>query len=128
LRTVAIALVVVGAVVMAGSAVIHLHLWAEKGGYRQIPTIGDLFLAQGISGVVGAVVMPLTRRLVVIVAGAAWMAASIGGLWVSVSRGLFGFNETMSAPYAGLALGLEIAGLVTLATAALVVATARRAT
>src|SRR5580700_3836087 len=40
---------VVGAALLASSGAIHLQLWAM--GYRTIPTIGPLFLLQGIAGV-----------------------------------------------------------------------------
>jgi hypothetical protein len=106
---------VVGAALLASSGVIHLRLWAT--GYRTIPTIptiGPLFLLQGIAGVVLAVVLLLWRRLVVVLAGAGFMVATTGGLLVSVKFGLFGFTDTLAAPYAGLSVVLESAGAVVL--------------
>ena len=103
---------VVGAALLASSGVIHLQLWAT--GYRTIPTIGPLFLLQGIAGVVLAVVLLLWRRLLVVVAGAGFMVATIGGLLISVEFGLFGFMDTFAAPYAGLSVVLESAGAVVL--------------
>jgi hypothetical protein len=103
---------VVGAALLASSGVIHLRLWAT--GYRTIPTIGPLFLLQGIAGVVLAVVLLLWRRLVVVLAGAGFMVATTGGLLVSVKFGLFGFTNTLAAPYAGLSVVLESAGAVVL--------------
>ena len=73
---------VVGSALLASSGVIHLQLWAT--GYRTIPTIGPLFLLQGIAGVLLAVVLLLWRRLLVVVAAAGFMVATIGGLLVSV--------------------------------------------
>lgn len=84
-------------------------------GYRTIPTIGPLFLLQGIAGVLLAVALLLWRRLFVVVAGAGFMVATIGGLLVSVNFGLFGFMDTFAAPYAGLSVVLESAGAVILA-------------
>lgn len=104
---------VVGAALLASSGAIHLQLWAM--GYRAIPTIGPLFLLQGIAGVVLALLLLLWRRLLVVVAGAGFMIATIGGLLVSVQFGLFGFMDTLAAPYAGLSLVLESAGAVVLA-------------
>src|SRR6202042_300906 len=103
---------VAGSVLLASSGVIHLQLWAT--GYRTIPTIGPLFLLQGIAGVLLAVVLLLWRRLLVVVAGAGFMVATIGGLLVSVKFGLFGFMDTFAAPYAGLSVVLESAGAVVL--------------
>ena len=103
---------VVGSALLASSGAIHLQLWAM--GYRTIPTIGPLFLLQGIAGVLLAVLLVLSRRLGVAVAGAGFMVATIGGLLVSVNFGLFGFMDTLAAPYAGLSLVLESAGAVVL--------------
>ena len=97
---------------MASSGAIHLQLWEM--GYRTIPTIGPLFLLQGIAGVLLAVLLLLWRRLLVVAAGAGFMVATIGGLLVSVNFGLFGFRDTFAAPYAGLSLVLESAGAVVL--------------
>ncbi len=101
-----------GAALLASSGVIHLQLWAK--GYRTIPTIGPLLLLQGIAGVLLAVVLLLWRRLLVVVAGAGFMVATVGGLLVSVKFGLFGFMDTFAAPYAGLSAVLESAGAVVL--------------
>lgn len=104
---------VAGSALLASSGAIHLQLWAT--GYRTIPTIGPLFLLQGIAGVLLALVLLLWRRLLVVVAGAGFMVATIGGLLVSVNFGLFGFMDTLAAPYAGLSLVLESAGAAVLA-------------
>jgi hypothetical protein len=104
---------VVGSALLASSGAVHLQLWAM--GYRTIPTIGPLFLLQGIGGVLLAVVLLLWRRLLVVVAGAGFMVATIGGLLVSVYFGLFGFRDTFAAPYAGLSVVVESAAAVVLA-------------
>ena len=104
--------VIVGATLVATSAAIHLHLWAS--GYRTIPTIGPLFLFQGIAGGALAVTLVAWRRLLVVAAAAGLMIATIGGLLLSVYVGLFGFMDTLSAPFAGLSLAVESAGTVVL--------------
>jgi hypothetical protein len=104
---------VVGAALVATTGAIHLHLWAS--GYRTIPTIGPLFLFQGIAGAALAVVLVAWRRLAAVVAAAGFMVATIGGLLLSVYVGLFGFTDTLSAPFAGLSLAVECAGAVVLA-------------
>jgi hypothetical protein len=102
-----------GAALAVTSGAIHLHLWAE--GYRTIPTIGPLFLFQGVAGVVLGVVLAASRRLLAAVATAGFMVATIGGFLLSDYVGLFGFSDTLSAPWAGMALAVEIAGAVVLA-------------
>ena len=84
-------------------------------GYRTIPTIGPLFLIQGLAGALLAVLLLLSRRLLIVVTAAGFMIATIGGLLLSTNFGLFGFMDTLAAPYAGLSLGVESAGAVVLA-------------
>ena len=106
----------VGALLVAGSAVIHLHLWST--GYRHIPTIGPLFLVQGIAGLLAAVAVGVTRHPLVAAATALFVAGTIGGLVLSVEVGLFGFRDSFSAPWATTSLVVEAAAAVVLATAA----------
>jgi hypothetical protein len=84
-------------------------------GYRTIPTIGPLFLVQVIAGALLAVLLLSSRRLLMVVAAAGFMIATIVGLLLSIDVGLFGFRDTLAAPYAGLSLGVESAGAVVLA-------------
>ena len=112
-RAVTILGVIAGAALVAASGAIHLHLWAT--GYRSIPTIGPLFLTQGIAGIVIAVALLAWPRLVVVAAAAGLMVATVGGLLISVNAGLFGLRETLASPFAGLSLAVEGAGTVVLA-------------
>lgn len=104
---------VAGSALLASSGVIHLQLWSS--GYRTIPTIGALFLIQGIAGVLLAVLLLSWRRLLLVVTAAGFLIATSGGLLVSTSFGLFGFKDTLAAPYAGLSLVVEGVGAVVLA-------------
>src|SRR5271169_1787459 len=99
---------VVGAALVAGSAWIHLYLWAD--GYRRVPTIGPLFLTQGILGLVLAVALVALPRRVVAALGTTFLLASIGALLVSATVGLFGFMDTLDAPWATTSLLVEAAG------------------
>jgi hypothetical protein len=114
-RRVALTLgVVVGAALVATTGAIHLHLWAT--GYRNIATIGPLFLFQGVVGAVLAVALVAWRRLLMVMAATGFMIATIGGLLLSVYVGLFGFTDTLAAPFAGVSLAVESAGAVVLGT------------
>jgi hypothetical protein len=84
-------------------------------GYRTIPTIGPLFLVQVIAGALLAVLLLASRRLLLVVAAAGFMIATFVGLLLSIYVGLFGFMDTLAAPYAGLSLGIESAGAAVLA-------------
>jgi hypothetical protein len=116
---------VIGSVLLASSGVIHLQLWSM--GYRTIPTIGPLFLVQGIAGFVLASFLLLSRRLLAVVMACGFMIATIGGLLFSVYFGLFGFKETLAAPYAGLSLGVEGSGSLLLAVVGIVLVIGRSA-
>lgn len=105
-----------GAVLVAASAAIHLHLWST--GYRHIATIGPLFLLQGVAGLLAAVAVAVTRHWLVATAAAGFVAGTIGGLLLSVEVGLFGFRDSLSAPYATSSLIIEIAAVVVLVAAA----------
>lgn len=115
---VASGLCLAGAALLVVSAIIHIHLWST--GYRHIPTIGPLFLLQGIAGITIAVVVALIRRAWAALVGAGFAASTIAGLLLSVEVGLFGFEDSLSAPDATLSLMVESAALVVLAAAALV--------
>ncbi|HEX3841703.1 MAG TPA: hypothetical protein VHU85_12980 [Acidimicrobiales bacterium] len=106
-----------GAVLVALSAFIHLHLWST--GYRQIHTIGPLFLLQAIAGFMVAVAVAGSRHYLIAAAGASFVAGTIAGLVVSVEVGLFGFRDSFSAPYATSSLVVEGLAVVMLASAAL---------
>jgi len=107
-----------GSALLIISAAIHLHLWSN--GYDHIATIGPLFLLQGIAGIVMALLVAISRHFLVSLAGALFAAATIGGLLVSVEIGLFGFQDSLSAPYATMSLVVEAAAVVVLSASAFI--------
>jgi len=121
-----IALFVVGAVMLAWSGVLHLYLWGKEDGYRAVPTVGPLFLIQGIVGCVLAVAAVSFRRLLIALAGAVYMAASIGGLYKAIHGGLFEYQETSDAPYVQMTFLVEFIGLVAFVVAMIVLFTGTR--
>ena len=116
----AAARVVVGG--LAGAiAGIHLYLWSSDG-YRHIPTIGVLFLLNGIAGAVLALAsFGLPRRVVPL----AWLAtggfagSTLIALLISLNNTLFGFHESTSAPLLGLSIAVEGAAVLFAGAAAL---------
>jgi hypothetical protein len=116
-----------GAALLAWSAVIHLELWSD--GYRDIPTIGPLFLAASVADIILALAAVALRRLIVLLAGAGSLIATAGGLLLSVHGGLFGYTESLAVPYATLSLYVEVTGgaVLLIGTLLLAVAPARPA-
>jgi hypothetical protein len=68
LRVVGTAPIVAGAALMVTTAAIHLHLWLA--GYRHIPRIGPLFIAQAVTGFVAAPLVVWSRQTLVVLARA----------------------------------------------------------
>jgi hypothetical protein len=111
-----------GAVCLAGSGVIHLYLWGKQYGYKDVPTIGPLFIIQGIAAILVAVGVIVTRRVGVLLVGAGMLFASVVALVLAVYVGLFGFKDSWLAPYAWTSFYEELAGGVLLLAAAGVLA------
>jgi hypothetical protein len=115
-------LAVAGVAMLAWSAVIHLQLWAD--GYRDIPSIGPLFLAQGVGCIALGLVILVFRWLALLAAGAVTLAATAAGLLVSVHVGLLGYRESLAVPYAMLSLQVEFTGAAVLLAGAVLLAAA----
>lgn len=105
----------VGAAMLAATGAIHLHLYDD--GYRTIATIGPLFLLNVVVGFAGAVaLLVVPRRWLgwVALAGGAFEAGSLGALFLSLTVGLFGFVESIQAPFVGTTIVVESVGAVVL--------------
>lgn len=84
---------------------IHLHLWQE--GYRQIPTDGPLFLLDAAAGFVFAAALLAWPRPLTGLLAAGYTASTLGALLISLSVGLFGFRESISASFVTESLTIE---------------------
>jgi hypothetical protein len=109
---------------LAVSSAVHLHLWNM--GYRQLPTIGPLFLFQALAGFFLSATLILTRRVWAAVLSLGFVAATIGGFLMAVYVGLFGFRDAWSSPFAGMAFSYEIASVVLLAAGSILCVTRRK--
>ncbi|MGI8492114.1 MAG: hypothetical protein ACR2NJ_05045 [Acidimicrobiales bacterium] len=91
-------------------------------GYEHIHVIGLLFLFTFVGGVILAMAMlsAPARFLWLVAASAALMAAgTLSGLAFSIHFGLFGFKDSLHAPFAKMSIGVEAGAAVVLtATAA----------
>jgi len=91
---------------------IHLHLWLE--GYRHIATNGPLFLLDAVAGFALAAVLLAWPRPLAGLLAAGYTAATLGALLISLSVGLFGFRESISASYVVESLAIETITVVAL--------------
>ena len=107
-----------GAGCTVASGVIHLYLWGKQYGYRDVPTIGPLFLLQGIAAVLIGLLAIVTRRVAALLVAAGLLVASVIALVLAVEVGLFGFKDSWLAPYAWTSFYEEIVGGVLLLAAA----------
>ena len=97
---------IAAAATVAVSAVIHLHLWGT--GYRHLPTVGPLFLLQAVSGFALSALLILTRRVWAAVLSFGLICATLAGFIMALYVGLFGFRDSWSAPFAGMAFTYEV--------------------
>jgi hypothetical protein len=111
-RSAATAILVPAAALLMVSGALHLDLWSS--GYRGIPTIGPLFLAQGIATFVIAAVLLMTRWLAAVVVALGVMVGTVGGFILAGTVGLFGFYDGFAAPHASVSFAAEVTAIVLL--------------
>jgi hypothetical protein len=119
-RWTVLALAVTGAGFLVWSAVIHLILW--KDGYKDVSTIGPLFLVQAILCIVLALAILAFRWLALLALGAVTAVGTAAGLLISVNFGLFGLKDSLSVTYADLSLAVEFTAAFVLLVATCVLA------
>src|SRR6516225_1611804 len=107
---------VVGAGLLAATGAIHLDLYLT--GYKNIPTIGWLFLLQVIAAFGLALLVLVRGGRLAAALGAGFAVATLGGYLLSIWFGLFGFTEVRTT--AGIVAGIiEVATFAVLAPIAL---------
>jgi hypothetical protein len=106
-------LAVVDAGLLIASGAIHLHLWDIA--YRQVKTLGPLFLVQACAALVIALAVLITRHILAVAAGLALCAGTIAGFVLARTIGIFGFKLTFSSGLANLVLVIEIVAIIMLA-------------
>jgi hypothetical protein len=112
-RRAAALLLRLGAVALLGwIGYIHLHLWLQ--GYRQIPVDGPLFLLDAVAAFALAAALLAWPRPLAGLAAAGYTAATLGALLVSLTVGLFGFRESISASFVTQSLAIETIALLAL--------------
>lgn len=101
-----------GAALLLAGGLVHLSLW--NGGYRYIPRIGPLFLANFAGSIALAVAVAVSRRAGISLAAIAFAIGSLVALILSRTVGLFGFTEMIWTPDAVKTLAAELGAITTL--------------
>ena len=105
-----------GAASVLAMAAIHLYLWSD--GYAAIAVVGPSFLVNAVAGVaVAAALLLVPVRVLAPVAllGAVLVAGTLAALLLSLTVGLFGFFDGVSAPLVPTTLVVEPVGVLILA-------------
>ena len=117
-----VAMRIVSAGLLAWIGYIHYHLWQT--GYKFIPTNGPFFLVDAIAAVVLAVAMLIWARPLTGLLAAGFTVGTIAALVISLTVGLFGFNESIHASFVVESLILESITAIVLAIWTVIAASA----
>ena len=126
-RTLTLSVRVVGAAMLVATGWIHLDLWLD--GYRAIPWIGPLFLANVVlAGLAAIAVLATPTRWLPWVALPAGLLelGTLAALVLSLTVGLFGFVESLRATLVLPTILVESVGFLVLAGYAGVVLSRQR--
>lgn len=105
------------ALLLVAGGLVHLELW--NGGYRAIPKIGPLFMANFLGSIGLAAAVMASRRASVALAGILFAAGSLAALVLSRTVGVFGFTEAIWTTEATKTLAVEVGAIGALAAALL---------
>ena len=103
------------AVLLVVGGIIHFQLWS--GGYRAIPKIGPLFMANFLASLALAAAVLASRRASVAFAGMMFAAGSLVALVLSRTVGVLGFTEAIWTTQAMTTLAVEVGAIVALGAA-----------
>lgn len=95
-----------GAALLIWIAVIHVHLWLE--GYRDIPIVGILFLANSVAGLALAIALLVWRKPLLGLVGVVFSLVTLFSLLYSINFSLFGFKESSGASFVTISIVIEI--------------------
>ena len=101
---------ILAAVLILAGAAVHLDLW--RGGYKGIPSIGPLFLANVIASAVVAAALVVRGGRIVLLAGSVLAFGSLVALVLSRTVGLLGFMEGVWTVEAMRTVAAEVGALV----------------
>jgi hypothetical protein len=115
-HTVGSILYALGGVLLAGEAAVHVQQYASL--FYGVLWVGPLFLANAAASLAAIAGLAYRRtRPLAALSGVVISALSLGGLVVSYSHGLFGWQEAGFRPSVALALVTEVGAVIVLAMA-----------
>jgi hypothetical protein len=101
---------VVAAAAVFVSAVVHAILWFD--GYRDVAVIGAAFVLNAVGGLVIAILLLRWRSWVPLLLAVGFGVATLGAFGLSVTVGLFGFQETLGGVSQWIAAVSEVVAVV----------------
>jgi len=101
---------VVAAAAVLVSALVHASLWF--GGYRDVAVIGPAFLLNAVGGVVIGVLLLRWRSWVPLLLAVGFGAATLVAFVLTVTVGLFGFQESFGGVSQWVAGVAEVVAIV----------------
>jgi hypothetical protein len=101
---------VVAAAAVFISAVVHAILWFD--GYRDVDVVGPAFMLNAVGGVVIAILLLGWRNWVPLLLAVGFGVATLGAFVLSVTVGLFGFQESLGGVTQWIAAVSEVVAIV----------------
>jgi len=111
-------LCIIGAALLVTSASVHIYYYNLI--YKNIATIGNLFLVQIVASFILALALVLTRHVLVVLASAGLMAGTVIGFILVRTGTLFGFHLPFTSGLAAFVLVVEVVAVVLLGATALI--------
>jgi hypothetical protein len=102
-----------GAALLVVVGVVHLYLW-DHADYRDIATIGPLFMLTVVVSFVLALALVVRGHVVLALAGALFCLATLGAYVISLTVGIFNFSEPSVSTPGAISIAAEGAGALVL--------------
>ena len=91
-----------------------LHLWLYFDYFHRVDVIGVLFLVNAATAAVIGSMLLVSSHPVAMAAGIAYAVATLGGFFLSVYAGLFGYVESLTGAWQEAAGAVELAAIAVL--------------
>jgi hypothetical protein len=113
-----------GAMLVLTAGALHLYLYFDF--FHRVHVIGVLFVLNAAAGTVIGILILLSSHPVAAAAGVVYATATLGGFFLSVYHGLFGYVERLTGPWQETAGAVELAAIILLLPVVMVGMRSRR--